>query len=128
MKPVEILASKRISERIVYMDYKMTISEIVNGSYKVTEKQKLLNDLRKQFLEELENAHEEIKKGYKYCEKCKEFYKEKAWEHEVKQEMREVCTSYNWCEFDDPRYENQMCTVHYSICPMGHIIQESVTW
>ena len=56
----------------------MTIEEIVNGNYKVTEKRKMLNELRKQLIDEIDKAEEDIIKGYKYCPKCNEYYKEKA--------------------------------------------------
>ena len=106
----------------------MTIEEIVNGNYKVTEKQKMLNELKKQLLDEIDKAEEDIIKGYKYCPKCNEYYKEKAWETEYKRERRNVCTFHSLAEFDEDTYEDKNCLVTYSICPMGHKIEENVHW
>lgn len=106
----------------------MTLEEIVNGNYKVTEKQKLLNEFKEQILEEIHKAEIEIKKGYKYCPKCGEYYKEKAWETEYKTGHREVCTFHSLAEFDDDTYEYKDCIVTYSICPMGHRIEDYVQW
>lgn len=104
------------------------IDKIVNGSYKVTEKQNLLFKLQKDFNEEIAKAIEEVEKGYKYCPTCKEYYKEKAWETKYKMENRTVRTFHSLAEFDDDKYEDKICSITYDICPMGHIIESNVTW
>lgn len=106
----------------------MTIEEIVNGNYKVTEKKKMLKELKKQFLNEIDKAEEDIIKGYKYCPKCNEYYKEKAWETEYKTERRNVCTFHSLSAFDEDTYEYKDCHVTYSICPVGHRIEENIHW
>lgn len=103
------------------------IEDIINGNYKVTEKQKMILKLRKQFLNELENAENNITEGYKYCPKCKEYYREKSWEKETKTEHREVCVFSSLVDHDDDRYEYKNCSVKYAICPMGHRIEEKVS-
>lgn len=50
----------------------------MNGSYKVTEKQNLLINYRDKVNKQIDNALDTIKKGYKYCPQCKEYYKEIA--------------------------------------------------
>jgi len=104
------------------------INFIVNGNYKVTEKQAMLYQLRKELNEKIDEAIEEVKNGYKYCSKCGEYYKEKAWETEHRTEMRKVCTFHSLVEFDDDIYEDKMCSVTYEICPMGHVFEEEITW
>lgn len=106
----------------------MTIEEIVNGNYKVTEKQKMLKELRKQFLNKIDKAKEDIIKGYKYCPKCNEYYKEKAWETEYRIERRNVCTFHSLSAFEDDRWKNKDCHITYGICPVGHKIEENIHW
>ena len=104
------------------------VDNIVNGSYTVVEKQKMLEKLRDEINSYISDAFEQIKIGYKYCPECKQYYKEKAWETEVKHELREVLVLYSPCEFDDNTYEHKNCTIHTDICPMGHRIENGVHW
>ena len=104
------------------------VDSIVNGSYTVVEKQKMLEKLKGEINSYISDAFEQIKLGYKYCPECKQYYKEKAWETEVKHELREVCTFYSPCEFDDNTYEHKNCIIHIDICPMGHRIENGVHW
>lgn len=100
----------------------------MNGSYKITEKQNMLYKLKQELNEEINKAVKEIEKGYKYCPKCKEYYKEKAWEIENKREKRNVRTFHSLAEFDDDTYEDKMCSITYEICPIGHIIEKNIVW
>lgn len=102
--------------------------EIVNGSYKVTEKQSMLYKLKKEFNEKIDEAVEKVKKKYKYCPKCKEYYKDKAWDTEHKTEKREVCTYRDAGYGDADVYEDKICSVTYEICPIGHVIEKDVMW
>lgn len=104
------------------------VDVIVNGSYKVTEKQSMLNHLKKEFNEEIDKVIKEVTKGYKYCPECKEYYKEKAWDRDRKTEKRNVCTYRDAGYGDDDTYEDKICSVTYEICPMGHIIEKEVRW
>lgn len=38
----------------------------------------MLYKLKKEFNEKIDEAVEKVKKKYKYCPKCKEYYKDKA--------------------------------------------------
>ena len=96
------------------------IEQIVDGNYKVTEKLQMFSDLKEELLNQINDAESNLLKEYKYCPKCKEYYRNKVWDTEVKQEVREICTFWNHCEFGENDYENKLCTVTYSICPMGH--------
>ena len=88
----------------------------------------MLYQLQEEFNKEINEALEEVKKGYKYCSKCKEYYKEKAWEIEHKVEKKNVCTYHDAGYGDDDIYEDKMCSVTYEICPIGHVIEKEVTW
>lgn len=106
----------------------LTINEIINGNYKVTEKQNLLTDYRDRVNKQINDAIEAIKKGYKYCPQCKEYYKENAWEKENKIEMREICTYTDPVQWSENEYENKKCSVVYDVCPMGHMIEENIVY
>lgn len=89
------------------------VDDILNGSHTIAEKEKLIKTLS-------DSLSEEIKIGYRYCKKCGNYYREKAWDtcSETKTE--------NVCVYEDPinsggnDYEERDVTRHYSICPMGH--------
>ena len=106
----------------------MTIEEIVNGSYKVTEKQKLLMEYKDNINKQIADAIEEVEKGYKYCPQCREYYKNKAFETEHKKEERTICTYRDAGYGDDDKYERLMCSIQYSVCPMGHKNEENVSY
>jgi hypothetical protein len=97
------------------------IDNIVKGSYKVTEKENMLSELKEKIDNEFKNAREEIHKGYRYCPQCGEWYKEKAFDNYSKTERRNICTFRDPCEFGEDKYEDKDCVVDYSECPMGHI-------
>lgn len=88
----------------------------------------MLNEYKDEINKQVNEAIKEIEKGYKYCPQCKEYYKEKAWEKEEKQEIRKVCTYTDPVEWQDNEYENKKCFVEYSICPMGHMIEENISY
>ena len=104
------------------------IEQIVDGNYKVTEKLQMFSDLKEELLNQINDAESNLLKGYKYCPKCKEYYRNKVWDTEVKQEVREICTFWNHCEFGENDYENKLCTVTYSICPMGHKKEKNLSF
>ena len=104
------------------------IEQIVDGNYKVTEKLQMFSDLKEELLNQINDAESNLLKEYKYCPKCKEYYRNKVWDTEVKQEVREICTFWNPCEFGEHDYENKLCTVTYSICPMGHKKQKNLSF
>lgn len=106
----------------------MNIFDIVNGNYKVTEKQKMLNDFKDEINKQINDAIIEIKKGYKYCPNCKEYYKIKAFETEHTKEERTICTYKDSGYGDDDIYEKLTCKISYSICPIGHKIEENISY
>lgn len=99
------------------------IEKIVNGNYKVTEKQKLLIEYK----EKIDCALREVTNGYKYCPRCGEYYKINTWETENRKEERTVCTYRDAGYGDDDKYERLLCPVQYSICPIGHRIEGITT-
>jgi len=104
------------------------IDNIVNGSYTVIEKQKMLEDLKVEFLRKIDYANKKIVEGYKKCPNCNQYYRKNAWENKSVHEKRNVCTFHSPCEFDDDKYEEKMCKIYYSICPVGHIFEDFVDW
>ena len=104
------------------------IDEIVNGSYKVTDKQKMLDEFSKRVNNKIKQAEIEIAKGYKYCPACGEYYKEKSFDIGTYKEKRNVCTFHSLSEFDDDTYEDKMCVIKFAECPMGHKVEEDVYW
>lgn len=93
---------------------------IVNGDYSVTKKLNLLTEYKEKVLKEISDAIMEVKSGYTYCEKCKQWYKNKAWEDETIEETREYCSFLPLAEWENPEYKNGVFVVTYSICPVGH--------
>lgn len=101
------------------------IDTIINGDYTVNEKLKLILKYKEEMLEEINNALVEVKKGYKYCEKCGQWYKERAWEREELTEKREYCKFRPLAEWEDPEYAVGEFKVEYEICPLGHKVEKS---
>ena len=93
---------------------------IVNGDYSVVEKLNLITEYKEKVLEEIADAIMEVKSGYTYCEKCKQWYKNKAWENETVNEQREYCKFTLLAEWGQPEYTVGEFKVEYSICPVGH--------
>ena len=59
----------------------------------------MLNEYKDEINKQVNEAIKEIEKGYKYCPQCKEYYKEKAWEEEEKQEeecWKRPAAHMNW--------------------------------
>ena len=104
------------------------IDEIVNGSYKITEKQEMLKKYKEEINHQIADAAAKIVQGYKYCPQCKEYYKEKAWDTEYKTEKRNICTYRDAGYGDDDTYEYKTCFVQYGICPIGHRIEEHMSY
>lgn len=100
----------------------------MNGSYKVTEKQNLLINYRDKVNKQIDNALDTIKKGYKYCPQCKEYYKEIAWEKEKRTETRKICTYADPAQWSENEYGNKKCSVIYYVCPIGHMIEEKISY
>lgn len=96
------------------------LSLIVNGDYTVVEKLKMIDEYKNKVLSEITDAKMEVKSGYTYCEKCKQWYKKKAWEEETVREKREFCSFRPLAEWEQPEYDVGDFMVQYQICPMGH--------
>lgn len=105
----------------------MTLNEIINSEYKVSEKINLIDEYKSQVLKEIEEANMDVVKDFKYCERCKEFYRKNSWDIEYKNETRRVCTYKDAGYGDDDEYSNKEFRVKYYICPIGHKIKESET-
>lgn len=102
------------------------MNEIVNGDYRVSEKLDMLEEYKKHIIDEIKKEKENVLKGFKFCPRCNEYYKEKAYETLSCQETRNICTYRDAGYGDDDIYEDVKCNVAYSICPVGHKIEENV--
>ena len=85
-------------------------------------------EYREKITKQIDDAIKEVEIGYRYCPKCKEYYKEMAWENKDKIEVRKVCTHIDPVQWSENEYENKKCSVSYSICPIGHMIEENITY
>ena len=93
---------------------------IVNGDYSVVEKLNLITEYKEKILKEITDAIMKVKSGYTYCEKCKQWYKNKAWENETITEQRQYCKFMPYAEWEQPEYDTAESKVEYSVCPVGH--------
>ena len=72
---------------------------------------------------EIENAKRFIVKDYIYCDKCNDYYKEKAWDKKKKTITTLECTNPLTGGYLDPyEYEKVTKEVLYYECPKGHQI------
>ena len=99
------------------------LEDILNGNYTVKEKKCLLDKFKDNIKTQVEEVETKIEEGYTYCPKCEEWYKDKAWETDIKQEVRNICTYHDAGYGDDDRYEDVNCTVTYMVCPLGHRVE-----
>ncbi len=88
----------------------------------------MLIEYKDEINKQIDDAIKDVKKGYKYCPKCREYYRTKAYEILKTKEERTVCTYRDAGYGDDDVYERIMCNINYSICPMGHKIEENVSY
>lgn len=80
-------------------------------------------DYKDKVNKQIDDALEQIEKGYKYCPQCREYYKETAWEKENRTELRRICTYADFVQWSENEYENKKYSVTYNVCPMGHKIE-----
>lgn len=102
--------------------------DIINSNHTVSEKEDMIEKRLEEMKKDADAACEKILDGMEYCRECGEYYKESAWEVEIKREKRNVCTFWPLAEFDDPRYEDKMCNIQYKTCPCGHIYEKNLDY
>lgn len=117
----------------------MTIGEryteiAVDGNLSVKEKiekfEELYETLKKENIECLKSFREKVQEGYKWCPKCKDYYREQTFIYDTKEVLEEECTNRLTGGYLDPYEYRPVChTYRYAICPKGHWIQgDCIAW
>lgn len=104
------------------MIFQMNIEDIHNnGNLTIAEKLEQLNSLKLSYNELIEHTKETITKDYHYCEKCKDWYKRKAYDIGVRHRKELRCTNpLTGGYLDDYEYEEIIVEEMYHECPKGH--------
>lgn len=93
--------------------YERMIDDILNGSHTIEEKEELIRTLSS-------TLSKKIKVGYRYCKKCGNYYREKAWDTCYETNTENICVYEDPINSGGNNYEESVVTRKYSICPMGH--------
>ena len=106
------------------MTFQMNIEEIVNNdNLSVSEKLAKLSDLGCRYEQKIKQVKKEITTNYRYCSKCKDYYKRTAWESGVRLVTRQRCKNpLTGGYLDDYEYEQVTEEETYYECPKGHRI------
>lgn len=98
----------------------MTIGEIKNSNNTVKEKLDMLNNFKEDIKLSIAKAEEDILKGYKWCPKCKEYYRTDTYITTGENEVRNICTYRDAGYGDDDEWNDVAGLMVYEICPLGH--------
>ena len=99
-----------------------------NKDLSIKEKLEAYEKLR----DKIENKNEEYYdlfstitvEGYKYCDKCKDYYRENTFEHDLDEELESECTNpLTGGYLDAYEYRDVYRKYEYAICPKGHYIK-----
>lgn len=106
------------------MNYlKKQIQTIFNDNIKtIKEKRDLLDLLQTQVNQECAKAKTEITRGYIYCPRCDDYYKEKAWDITERLVEKQVLIENNTSIGYAPYYETVEELEFTFECPKGHRI------
>ena len=105
------------------MTFQTNIEEIINNdNFSISEKLAKLSDLGEQYRQKIEQVKKEITTDYRYCPKCKDYYKRTAWEDGVRSVTRKRCKNPLMEYLDKYEYEEVEETEKYYECPKGHKI------
>ena len=109
------------------MSFQMNIEEIINNdSFTVSEKLAKLSDLGEKYRQKIEQVKKEITTDYRYCHKCKDYYKKNAWEMGVRSVTKTQCKNpLTGGYLDDYEYEQVTEEETYYECPKGHKIVDN---
>ena len=96
------------------------LNTILNSNCTVLEKLEMIEAYKVKSLQEIDIAISKVKEGYVYCQDCKQWYRENAWDNKQSTEQRKYCSFVPLAEWDEPEYETGLFLVDYIICPLGH--------
>lgn len=97
-----------------------------DGNHTIKERMQMIDELKDEFLTRCGQAKELLQQGYKWCPKCKDYYKERAWEHGSFDEVRSFCVFADPINSSGDVYERRNCTVIYEECPKGHRVEKEI--
>ena len=103
------------------MTFQMNIEEIINNdNFSISEKLAKLSDLGEKYRQKIEQVKKEITTDYRYCPKCKDYYKRTAWESGVRSVTRQRCKNPLMGYLEKYEYEDVTEQEFYAECPVGH--------
>lgn len=107
----------------VGLNIKSQMTLIINQCETVTEKVEQLTKLKEKTIQEIDNVINNISSGYAYCEKCRKWYKNRAWSVRVTKEPRKVLSCTTFCTGEEPDmvYAEKNVVVRKLECPVGHL-------
>lgn len=77
------------------------------------------------YKEKIEQTKKDLIKDFRYCHKCKDYYKKKAWEVGVRTVTKNRCKNPLTGYLDDYEYEQVTEEETYYECPKGHKIVDN---
>lgn len=106
----------------VGLNIKSQMALIISKCETVTEKVEKLTEYKEEVVQEIDNVIDSIRSGYTYCEKCKKWYKNRAWAIKTKQEGKIIpCSSLLSLQTEaEISYLNEKVIRRYLECPVGH--------
>lgn len=108
------------------MTFQMNIEEIINNdNFSISEKLAKLSDLGEKYRQKIEQVKKEITTDYRYCPKCKDYYKRTAWERGVRSVTRQRCKNPLMGYLEKYEYEDVTEQEFYAECPKGHKIVDN---
>lgn len=108
------------------MTFQMNIEEIFNDdNLTISEKLNKLDDLKKVYEELIKHSKKTLIKDYRYCPKCKDYYKKSAWEKGVRSVTRQRCKNPLMGYLEKYEYEEVVEQECYAECPKGHKIVDN---
>lgn len=109
------------------MTFQMNIEHIIeDDGITVSEKLQKLDILLSKYKEKIEQIKKDLIKDFRYCYKCKDYYKKNAWEIGVRSVTRTKCKNpLAGGYLDDYEYEQVTEEETYYECPKGHKIVDN---
>ena len=107
------------------MNITLEIDNILNNnSLSITDKLNKLDNLMIIFKHKIEETKNNLKRDYRYCNKCNEYYKLKAWDMGIHTVTYQKCTNpLTGGYLDDYEYEQVTEDETYFECPKGHRVK-----
>lgn len=108
----------------------IAVDDNLSVKEKIEKFEELYETLKKENIECLKSFREKVQEGYKWCPKCKDYYREQTFIYDTKEVLEEECTNRLTGGYLDPYEYRPVChTYRYAICPKGHWIQgDCIAW